>query len=47
MSLNKILKEFIMSNKIDYSGVADLSSTKDFIESMGGEVVSNILNLFQ
>lgn len=40
MSLNKILKEFIMSNKIDYSGVADLSSTKDFIESMGGEVVS-------
>ncbi len=35
MLLNKILKEFIRSNNIENFGVADLSSIKDFIESMG------------
>ncbi|HPX78507.1 MAG TPA: 4Fe-4S dicluster domain-containing protein [Methanobacterium sp.] len=40
LSLNKILEEFMGSNGIDFFGVADLSSTKDFIESMGGELVS-------
>jgi epoxyqueuosine reductase QueG len=40
MSLNKILKEFIRPNKIDYFGVADLSSMKDFIESIGGKLIS-------
>jgi len=40
MSLNTILEEFVRSNGIDYFRVADLSSTKDFIESMGGELVS-------
>ncbi len=40
MSLNTILEEFVRSNGIDYFGVADLSSAKDFIESMGGKLVS-------
>lgn len=40
MYLNKILEEFVGSNGIDYYGVADLSSTKNFIESMGGKLVS-------
>lgn len=40
MSVNKILEEFVGSNGVDYFGVADLSSTKDFIESMGGQLVS-------
>ena len=34
------LKEIIKNDGIDYFGIADLSSSKDFIESFGGRLVS-------
>lgn len=40
MSLNKALKELVTAERIDYFGIADLTSSKDFIKSQGGEMVS-------
>lgn len=40
MMLNKVLKESIKRDGIDFFGIADLSSVKDFIDNQGGSFVS-------
>ncbi len=40
MALYKVLKELLKVDRVDFFGVADLSSAKKFIEAQGGKSVS-------